>query len=149
MNMYEIDLNLLSSLDILLDELNVTRAAARLNISQPALSAQLQRLRKMFGNPLLLPSETGRGMVATARALALQAELRELLKGVETLVRREPEFDPATGQHIFSVAASDNAVLSLGLPLIARVAAQAGPKVRSTEQPSEHQALMRISYSVS
>src|SRR3546814_468180 len=86
----------------------------------------------MFGNPLLLPSETGRGMVATARALALQAELRELLKGVETLVRREPEFDPATGQHIFSVAASDNAVLSLGLPLIARVAAQAGPKVQLT-----------------
>src|SRR3546814_19643023 len=77
-------------------------------------------------------------MVVPARALALQAELRELLKVVETLVRREPEFDPATGQHIFSVAASDNAVLSLGLPLIARVAAQAGPKVQLTLRNAVH-----------
>src|SRR3546814_12315082 len=110
MNMYEIDLNLLSSLDILLDELNVTRAAARLNISQPALSAQLQRLRKMFGNPLLLPSETGRCMVATERALAFHDELPELLKGVETLVRPDPKVAPAPGEHLFSVTASDHAV---------------------------------------
>src|SRR3546814_13852334 len=111
MNMYEIDLNLLSSLDILLDELNVTRAAARLNISQPALSAQLQRLRKMFGNPLLLPSETVRGMVATARALPLQAELRDLLTGVDPLVKIQPEFAPATGQPLLSATASDEAVI--------------------------------------
>ena len=131
-DMSGVDLNLLISLDTLLEELNVTKAASHLEISQPALSAQLQRLRKMFGNPLLLPSETGRGMIPTARALAMQAELRELLKGLQTLVRREPAFDPATAQRTFAVATSDNAVLSLGLPLIARVAAQAGPGVQLT-----------------
>src|SRR5450830_435430 len=77
------DLALLVSLDVLLEEANVTRAASRLNISQPALSAQLARLRDLLGDPLLLPSETGRGMVATERARQLRAPLREALLGLE------------------------------------------------------------------
>ena len=60
--MIRADLNLLRSLSILIEEGNVTRAAARLGISQPALSAQLVRLRDLFDDPLLVPSETGRGM---------------------------------------------------------------------------------------
>jgi DNA-binding transcriptional LysR family regulator len=67
-----IDLNLLVSLNTLLEEANVTRAAARLNVSQPALSAQLARLRDLFHDPLLVPSRTGRGMILTARALELE-----------------------------------------------------------------------------
>lgn len=130
MNMSGLDLNLLVALDTLLEELNVTKAAARLNLSQPALSAQLRRLRRMLGDPLLIPADTGRGMVATARALAMRAELRELLKGLEALVLREPGFDPRTAQRTFSVAASDNAMLTLGLPLIARVASLAGPGLK-------------------
>jgi DNA-binding transcriptional LysR family regulator len=63
------DLNLLVSLDALIEEGNVTKAAARLNVSQPALSAQLARLRDIFRDPLLVPSKTGRGMIPTARAL--------------------------------------------------------------------------------
>jgi DNA-binding transcriptional LysR family regulator len=62
------DLNLLVSLDALIEERNVTRAAARLNVSQPARSAQLARLRDMFQDPLLVPSNTGRGMIPTTRA---------------------------------------------------------------------------------
>lgn len=68
MDFARIDLNLLVSLDALLSECNVTKAAARLHVSQPALSAQLGRLRQLFNDPLLLPSQTGRGMTATARA---------------------------------------------------------------------------------
>ena len=62
----KLDLNLLLALEALLAELNVTRAAKRLNLSQPALSAQLARLRDIFGDQLLIP--TSRGVYATAMA---------------------------------------------------------------------------------
>ncbi len=74
------DLNLLVSLDALIEEGNVTKAAARLNVSQPALSAQLARLRDIFRDPLLVSSKTGRGMIPTARALELRGPLRGALK---------------------------------------------------------------------
>ena len=70
------DLPLLVSLDALLELKNVTRAAERLHLSQPALSSQLARLRILFKDPLLTPSETGRGMVATPKAMELAAPLR-------------------------------------------------------------------------
>ena len=58
-NFRRIDLNLLATLDVLLTELNVTRAAQRLNLSQPSVSVQLARLREIFGDPLLLPGPRG------------------------------------------------------------------------------------------
>ena len=76
-----LDLNLLVSLDALLAERHVTRAAARLGLSQPAVSAQLKQLREAFGDPLLVPAP--RGMTLTARAQALREPLRELLAGVQ------------------------------------------------------------------
>ncbi len=63
MNMHSLDLNLLQTLDVLLVEQNVTRAAQRLNLSQPSVSAQLARLRVLFDDPLLLPGP--RGMLPT------------------------------------------------------------------------------------
>ena len=80
MDLTKIDLNLLVSLDTLLVERNVTKAAARRHISQPALSAQLAKLRNIFNDPLLLPAESGRGMTPTARGLALQGPLRSALR---------------------------------------------------------------------
>jgi len=118
------DLALLVSLDVLLEEANVTRAASRLNISQPALSAQLARLRDLLGDPLLLPSETGRGMVATERARQLRAPLREALLGLEKTVREPAVFDPSSAQRTFTVAANDNATAILGLGLARTVEAQ-------------------------
>ena len=56
------DLNLLVTLDALLTEANVTRAAQRLHLSQSAVSGQLARLRQLFDDPLLLPADNGRGM---------------------------------------------------------------------------------------
>ncbi|ENL6920936.1 LysR family transcriptional regulator [Klebsiella aerogenes] len=112
------DLNLLTSLSILIEETNVTRAAARLGISQPALSTQLARLRDMFGDPLLVPSATGRGMVLTARAMSLRDPLRETLRGIDTIVRQPHAFDPFTANRRFSIAASDYAVNVIGAPVV-------------------------------
>jgi len=124
------DLNLLVSLDALIDEANVTRAAARLNISQPALSAQLARLRDLFRDPLLVPSSTGRGMIPTARALELRIPLNVALRELETVIKRPAAFDSLTADRTFAIAASDNATVVLGVGLIEQVQKIAGPGVR-------------------
>ncbi|MDR3468296.1 MAG: LysR family transcriptional regulator [Xanthobacteraceae bacterium] len=137
-----IDLNLLISLDALIEEANVTRAAARLNISQPALSAQLTRLRHIFGDPLLVPSETGRGMIATTRALQLREPLHAALRNLEALVKRSAAFEPATATRTFTIAANDNAIVMLGLDLIDRMQRAAGPGIRvAFRGPAPEQAL--------
>lgn len=124
------DLALLVSLDVLLEEANVTKAALRLNISQPALSAQLARLRDLLGDPLLLPSESGRGMVPTERAQQLRTPLHEALLGLEKTVREPPVFDPASAQRTFTVAANDNATAILGLGLAHTFEIQHNPGLR-------------------
>jgi len=105
MTLSRLDLNLLVSLDILLAEGNVTRAAQRLGLSQPALSTQLKQLRRTFGDPLLIPA--ARGMTLTARAEALRQPLREALAQVQGVVTGARSFDPGTADQIFRIAASD------------------------------------------
>jgi DNA-binding transcriptional LysR family regulator len=129
MDLSRLDLNLLVSLDALLAERNVTKAAARRHISQPALSAQLARLRQIFNDPLLLPAESGRGMTPTARALALQGPLRSALKNLDAVIQSEPTFDPFKDARTFRIAIGDNATSAIGLPLIERLAANAGENV--------------------
>lgn len=124
------DLGLLVSLNVLLQENNVTRAAARLHISQPALSAQLARLRHLFGDPLFVPSESGRGMVPTARALALRDGLETSLRQLEAAMRDPGSFDPARAERTFSVAANDNVVTMFGIELVRRIAASGGKDLR-------------------
>ena len=83
MNLRSIDLNLLVILDALLDEAHVSRAAQRLNLSQPAVSSALQRCRHLFGDDLL---ERGRGgMLRTPRGEALRAPLKSVLAGIQGL----------------------------------------------------------------
>jgi DNA-binding transcriptional LysR family regulator len=101
-----LDLNLLLSLDVLLAERHVTRAAARLGLSQPALSAQLRQLRDAFGDPLLVPS-AARGMTLTARAEALREPLRDVLAGVAGLLASSRGFDPLTARERLRIAATD------------------------------------------
>lgn len=137
MDLRGIDLNLLVSLDALLAERNVTRAAGRLHLSQPALSTQLARLRQVFDDPLLLPSESGRGMTPTARALALAVPLRSALKDVEAVLRHQPSFYPHTDPRTFRVAASEHAMAVLGQPLLQRLAAETGPGVGVTLRAPE------------
>ncbi len=77
MNISRVDLNLLVYFDVLLRELNVTRAADQLGISQPAMSNGLKRLRVLFDDPLLI--RTSKGMTPTERASELKPVIRELL----------------------------------------------------------------------
>ncbi len=92
-NLHRLDLNLLRTLDVLLSENNVTRAAQRLNLSQPSVSIQLARLREMFADPLLMPGP--RGMQPTARADELRQPLRAALAALEQAVAPVAPFNPA------------------------------------------------------
>ncbi len=87
------DLNLLVALQILLEERNVTRAAERLSVSQPALSKTLQKLRDAFEDELF--TRTAHGLIPTPRAEALAKELPALLQSVEHVLGSD-EFEPAT-----------------------------------------------------
>ncbi len=113
----QLDLNLLITLDILLAELNVTRAAQRLHLSQPTVSIQLARLRAFFDDPLLLPGP--RGMQPTARAEQLREPLREALKGLSQVVAPANPFDPATAQQTWRIAAFDYGEYTILLPALA------------------------------
>lgn len=124
------DLPLLASLRIMLDERNVTRAAARLGISQPALSAQLARLRDVFGDPLLTPASSGKGMVLTPRGAALREPLRHALQQLEAVVSAPPAFNPATSERTFSLGANDNAGAIIGTRLIQRLRSGRSPGLR-------------------
>lgn len=100
-----LDLNLLVTLEALLVEQNVTKAAARLHLSQPAVSAQLSRLRDVFDDPLLIPAQ--RGMTPTVKALELLGPLRQALEQVRATVATHLDFEPATSSLTVSIACTD------------------------------------------
>jgi DNA-binding transcriptional LysR family regulator len=113
------DLPLLVSLRTMLDEKNITRAASRLGISQPALSAQLARLRDVFGDQLLTPAASGKGMVLTPRGNELKEPLRLALQHLEDVVSKPSAFDPKESERTFTVGANDNATAIIGSRLVA------------------------------
>lgn len=115
-NLRRLDLNLLVTLDALLSEHNVTRAAQRLNFSQPSVSVHLAKLRDIFGDPLLLPGP--RGMQPTARADALREPLRQALDAIEHVMSPASAFDPASADHTWRVAAFDYGESTILLPAL-------------------------------
>jgi DNA-binding transcriptional LysR family regulator len=100
-----LDLNLMRALDALLREGNVTRAAERLNLTQPTLSASLSRLRKHFGDELL--RRDGNQLALTPLALRLRPLVGEAIDSAERLFRAHLVFDPASSTRRFTVVASD------------------------------------------
>ncbi len=96
---------------------NVTRAAQRLNLSQPSVSIQLARLREIFADPLLMPGP--RGMQPTARADELRQPLRAALAALEQAVAPVSPFDPATAAETWRVAATDYMASAILLPMLA------------------------------
>ncbi|SHH39123.1 DNA-binding transcriptional regulator, LysR family [Streptomyces sp. 3214.6] len=121
-----LDLNLLVSLDVLLEERSVTRAAARLGLSQPALSGALARLRRHFDDPLLVRSGNTSELSPLAQALRLRTA--HALKEVERVFASEAVFDPATSTRTFTLHASDYAMAVLG-PRVAQVLEDRAPGV--------------------
>jgi DNA-binding transcriptional LysR family regulator len=122
-----LDLNLLVTLDALISERNVTRAADRLGVSQPAVSAALRRLRRHFGDELL--SRSGNHYELTSLAENLRERTTAALVGVKRVFEAAPDFDPRTTSHEFTVIVSDYAATVLGDHL-ATVMAERAPGVR-------------------
>lgn len=126
-NLRKLDLNLLITLDVLLAEHHVTRAAERLNLAQPSVSVHLAKLREYFGDPLLLPGP--RGMRPTARADELREPLRQALEALGHAIERSEPFDPHASRHTWRVAATDYAESTIVLPALAALRVQA-PQAR-------------------
>ncbi len=126
MNLNSLDLNLLVALDALLLEANVSRAAMRIGLSQPATSHALQRLRDMLGDPLLV--RTGARMELTPRAQALRGPLAQTLDQVRGLFIPD-DFDAASSERQFRLMMPDLAVELLVPPLMEKVTRLA-PNVR-------------------
>jgi len=119
MRLQKFDLNLLVAFHALLDELSVTRAAERLNMSQPAMSAALRRLRESFNDEILIPH--GKKMVPTSHAQGLAPLVTQALINMQALLSSSMVFDPATSQRVFRIAASDYITVVLIAPVIAEL----------------------------
>lgn len=132
MRFKKLDLNLLVTLDALLQERNISRAAERVNLSQPAMSNALGRLREYFGDELLIP--VGRQMMLTPRAESLQQPVREILLRVDSDVVAPAVFDPATSIRSFSMLVSDFTT-TVFMPPLLRALYAAAPNVQIHLEP--------------
>ncbi|MFD1151341.1 LysR family transcriptional regulator [Saccharothrix hoggarensis] len=121
------DLNLLVTLDVLLQEGSVTRAGERLALSPSAMSRALARLRRATGDPLLV--RAGRGLAPTPHAVAIRDRVRELVREAEEVLRPAERLDLATLERTFTVRSSDGFVEGFGPALVAEVGRTA-PGVR-------------------
>lgn len=122
-NMQTPDLNLLITLDVLLAEGNVSRAAKRLHLSPSAMSRALTRLREATGDPLLV--RAGRGLVPTPRALKLRDQVGRIVQDATEALRPAEQINFKALVRTFTVRSSEGFVENFGPELIARVAAKA------------------------
>ena len=139
MQLNRFDLNLLIALDALLREKNVTRAAERVFVSQPAMSAALHKLREYFNDPLLV--RVGREMELTPRGDSLVEPVREALLRIQVMLGTQPTFDPKTARREFTVIMSEEAVPGV-LPRAAAHPVQRGARARPAHRDDlAHRAL--------
>jgi DNA-binding transcriptional LysR family regulator len=117
-----IDLRLrdLRTLNVVLRERNLTRAAELLDTSQPSISKSLSRLRNHFGDPLVI--RNGQAMQLTPRAIAMAEPLRNLLAASDSLCNTAPAFDPRTSQRVFNLLVTDVGTVVFLPPLLTRLA---------------------------
>ncbi|MFS2127671.1 LysR substrate-binding domain-containing protein, partial [Pseudomonas sp. Pseusp97] len=119
----KVDLNLLIVFETLMHERSVTRAAEKLFLGQPAISAALARLRGLFDDPLFV--RTGRSMEPTARAQEIFGHLSPALDSISTALSRAADFDPATSKAVFRIGLSDDVEFGLLPPLLRRLRSEA------------------------
>src|SRR6266850_562438 len=145
MNLQSFDLNLLLAFESLMIERNVTRAAKRIGLSQPAMSNALSRLRRTFDDPLLV--RTPEGMSPTAAAHSLIIPVRAALAHLRAALEEKPAFDPTASKRTFHLSTSDHVEMTLIAPLVTRLLEKATrvslrlTRPRSLFQPPAVQAL--------
>ena len=136
------DLNLLVTLDVLLSEGSVARAAQRLRLSPSAMSRALSRLRETTGDPLLV--RAGRGLVPTTRALELRERVHQLVQDAEAVLRPTETLDLPRLARTFTLRTSEGFVESFGPALIARVGRDApGVRLRFVQKSDKESAPLR------
>jgi DNA-binding transcriptional LysR family regulator len=136
------DLNLLVTLDVLLSEGNVTRAAKRLRLSPSAMSRALARLRETTGDPLLV--RAGRGLVPTPRALELCGRVSQLVQESQSVLRPTEAPDLKQLIRTFTLRSSEGFAENFGPALIARVGLEApGVRLRFVQKLDKDSALLR------
>jgi DNA-binding transcriptional LysR family regulator len=123
----QLDLNLLTALDALLEEGNVTAAADRLHLSAPAVSRTLGRIRRATGDQILV--RTGRSMTPTPYALAIRGRVRDLVQQAESVLAPAQELDLAALDRVFTLVAHDAITTAVGPRLVTAVHHEA-PNVR-------------------
>ncbi|MGY4533327.1 LysR family transcriptional activator of mexEF-oprN operon [Pseudomonas sp. TE3786] len=121
-----VDLNLLIVFEMMMIERNVSRAAERLFLGQPAVSAALGRLRTLYNDPLFV--RVGRSMEPTPRAIELESLLRPALDTISSAIGQSVDFDPCTSREVFRIGLSDDVELGL-LPQLMRVLSVEAPHV--------------------
>jgi DNA-binding transcriptional LysR family regulator len=136
------DLNLLVTLDVLLSEGSVARAAQRLRLSPSAMSRALARLRETTGDPLLV--RAGRGLVPTPRALELRERVGQLVQDAEAVLRPAEALDLKRLVRTFTLRTSDGFAENFGPDLIARVGKDApGVRLRFMQKLDKDSAPLR------
>jgi len=136
------DLNLLVTLDALLAEGSVARAARRLRLSPSAMSRALARLRAATGDPLLV--RAGRGLVPTPRALELRERVGQIVQDAQAVLRAAERLDLGQLARTFTLRSSDGFVETFGPSLIARVGAEApGVRLRFVAKPDKDSTPLR------
>lgn len=130
----QLDLNLLTALDALLEEGSVAGAASRLHVTPPAMSRSLGRIRKVTGDQILV--RTGRTMVPTTRALAIRAQVHALVQEAHQLLSAQQDLDLATLERVFTLRWHDALTVACGTALIAAIHRQApGVQLRLPVEP--------------
>ncbi|MGP7795587.1 LysR substrate-binding domain-containing protein [Sphingomonas sp. CLY1604] len=122
-----LDLNLLGAFQVLMEVRSVSRAAGIMNLSQPAMSAALSRLREFFADPLLVPE--GKAMHPTPFAESLLPQVTVFLGGIDAMLSSSSKFDPANASRTFRVITSDYVITSLLVPVLERMSSEA-PNIR-------------------
>ena len=120
------NLNLLTTLLVLLEERSVTRAAKRLRLTQPAVSRSLQQLRELIGDPLLV--REGRGMSVTRQGEGLIEPAREALSRASTVLGRREAFDPRDAEGVIRIGTSDHVQVAL-LPWFDALVMERAPRL--------------------